>query len=312
MSTSSASGSSSSVERLNEQLGLPGHLVFEAGPGNLPVAVITAPGGSGRLFLHGAHLADYRPAGAEDRPVLWMSDHSRYQAGEPIRGGIPICMPWFGPPTLEPWNTRTGGQGPAHGLARLQTWEITEVQPVADQVQLALTTRMDDLMLIYRVSIGRSLQLALIVANTGDETLPCEMALHTYFAVSDIRNIAIHGLEEVPFLDKVTDAPCPGDAQPIRFTGETDRVYASTQATCLIDDPGTAEETGRRIRIEKQGSRSTVVWNPWIAKSQRMPDFGDDEWPGMVCVETANVGTDAVLLAPGAAHEMSAIIRVIA
>ena len=161
--------------------------------------------------------------------------------------------------------------------------------------------------LSYRVTVGRKLELALEVNNTGKDPLRFEEALHTYFAVSDIHHCFVTGLENARYnslVEGVTDKSQGPD--PIRFTAETDRLYLNTRATCVIHDPGWQ----RRIVIEKSGSDSTVVWNPWIAKSKAMPDFGDDEWPGMLCIETVNARTNAVTLTTGQTHTMRATIHV--
>lgn len=156
------------------------------------------------------------------------------------------------------------------------------------------------------VSIGTTLRLALTVENTSDEPFAFEEALHTYLAVSDIRQVAITGLERTAYLDKTEGfaRKRQGD-DPIRLTGETDRVYLDTEATCHVVDAGHARE----IVIRKSGSRSTVVWNPWAERARTFPDFGDDEWRSMVCVETANVREAAVRLEPGASHRMEAEIE---
>lgn len=134
-----------------------------------------------------------------------------------------------------------------------------------------------------------------------------EEALHPYFAVSDVRQVRIRGLEGVSYLDKTAAmARKPGEAEPIAIAAETDRVYLGTSGPVAIEDPG----WHRRIVIGKSGSSTTVVWNPWIAKAKTMPDFGEDEWIEMVCVESANAADDAITLAPGATHVMAATIEV--
>jgi D-hexose-6-phosphate mutarotase len=155
--------------------------------------------------------------------------------------------------------------------------------------------------------VGTALRLDLEVTNTGDETVTFEEALHTYLTVGDARRIVVSGLEDADYLDKTSGGrTVPGEPEPVRLTGETDRVYLDTQAETTVDDPA----GGRRIVIDKEHSDATVVWNPWIEKAAAMADFGDDEWPGMVCVETCNVGAAAVTLAPGASHTMTAILQV--
>ena len=157
------------------------------------------------------------------------------------------------------------------------------------------------------MAVGPSLSLTLTVRNPGPLPFTFEEALHSYFAVSDVRQVLLHGLEGVGFVDKTAaGARRPGDAGPIAIAAETDRVYLGTEARVTIEDSGWE----RRIVVSKSGSRTTVVWNPWVAKAKAMPDFGDDEWPGMVCVETANALDDALSLAPGQSQATTARIEV--
>jgi glucose-6-phosphate 1-epimerase len=159
----------------------------------------------------------------------------------------------------------------------------------------------------HRIRIGSQLTMELEVENLDLRAFTFEEALHTYFAVQDVRQIAISGLREIEYLDKVADfARKIQEQEQIRVTGETDRVYVDTTATCVIDDPGLE----RRIAVSKSGSESTIVWNPWIDKARAMTDFGDSDWQRMVCVETGNVGAAAVRLEPGEIRQMSATIDV--
>ena len=169
---------------------------------------------------------------------------------------------------------------------------------------LTLAAHIDGFDVRLRVAIEPVLALTMTVRNTTKSPATFEQALHSYFRVGDIRQVHITGLEQVGFHDKVqgTAQPAAGDA--IRFAGETDRVYTGTEDPCVLHDP----VLKRRIVVEKRGSRSTVVWNPWTDKAKRMIDFGDDEWPRMCCIETANVAADAVTLPPGASHDMAAMI----
>ena len=158
----------------------------------------------------------------------------------------------------------------------------------------------------YRVAVGATLRLELQVRNTGNQPMRIEEALHTYLAVNDARQVSIEGLAGTAYSDRVGIPHTETEgAAPIRITAETDRVYLNTRATCVVHDPGWQ----RRLVVEKAGSDATVVWNPWIAKAKAMPDFGDDEWPAMLCIETCNVGEHRVNLAPGQSHIMAAVIR---
>ena len=286
---------------------LPQSVTIVAGPGGLPRLDITSPAATAQAYLHGAHLTHWQPSHAK-APVLWMSDHSLWQDGKPIRGGVPICFPWFGP-------HRSQSSAPAHGFARLVDWTLTGA--IERDGSVAVTFALEGARLSevwpfhfraeYEVVVGSTLAMSLEVENRDDTGFSFEEALHAYFAVSSVADVSIAGLEGTLYLDKAGGlANRTQDDTPIRFTSETDRVYLETTATCSIDDPGLQ----RRITVSKDNSRSTVVWNPWIAKARAMADFGDEEWRGMVCVETANVGAAAVRLAPGERHRMTVSLAV--
>ena len=288
------------VLSLCKQFKVPG-LHFEAGHGGLTKAVVATNVAAGEIYLHGAHVTSWQPAGHE--PVLWMSRSSLFQPGKPIRGGVPICFPWFGPHASDP-------SAPAHGFARTALWEVTEAQTTVEGgISLSLQTRIDSFSVRFTVEFGSVLQMTLTTEPGPGISVDqrFEDALHTYFSVSDVRNVSITGLEQVRYIDKVDGAAeKPATGAAIEFTGETDRVYLKTDSECHLHDPG----RNRTITISKSGSQSTVVWNPWIAKSARMPDFGDHEWPEMVCIETANVGSDSIALALNTSHSTTVVIRV--
>lgn len=288
------------MQSLCEQFKVPG-LHFEAGQGGLTKAVVATPVASGEIYLHGAHVTSWQPAGHE--PVLWMSRSSLFQPGKPIRGGVPICFPWFGP-------NASDASAPAHGFARTAMWEVAEAGPTAEGgISMTLQTRIDPFAVRFTVEFGSVLRMTLATElATGVSTSHrFEDALHTYFSVSDVRNISITGLEQSRYIDKLDGAAeKPSTGVAIEFIGETDRVYFDSDSECHLHDPGRK----RTIAVSKSGSHSTVVWNPWIAKSARMPDFGDHEWPEMVCIETANVGVNAVELAPKSIHSTTVVIRV--
>ena len=281
-------------------LELPSSVELGHGPGGLAVARVFAPGGTAEIYLRGAHVSAWTPAGGT--PVIWMSEQSEYAPGVPLRGGVPICFPWFaGHPT--------DTTAPSHGFARLADWQLTEVREAGDDVVLVLVLTDTEATRSsawphrfearYTVTVGAELSLSLQVTNRDSEPVTVEEALHTYLAVADIRQVEVSGLEGAPFIDRLT-GPRPAETEPVRFTAETDRIYPATTATTTVTDAA----TGRVITIGKLGSASTVVWNPWIDKAAAMADFGDDEYTGMVCVETCNIRDDTITLAPGASHTM--------
>ncbi len=298
----------SQLQSLNDRFAGGGHVRFEAGPGGLTEAVMTTPAAEATVCLHGAHVCHYRPAGHD--PVLFMSGSSRFETGEPIRGGVPICFPWFGP---------RGGdaEAPNHGIARLVEWAVESVEPAGpDAVRAVFRLASDgrfrdrfdhEFVLRHVVTVGPTLTMTLETHNPSDVPMTIEKALHTYLAVDDVRSIEVRGLEHTEYLDKVDGGrrKREGDG-PATVTMETDRVYLATTKTCTIDDP----VLGRRITIDKDGSETTVFWNPWIDKARAMEDFGDAEWPSMVCIETCAVGDHALSIDAGATARMTAVISV--
>lgn len=287
-----------------QRLAIDGIAKIDAGRGGLPRISIAAQGATAEIYLHGAHVTQFTPPGG--KPLLFLSKASRFTAGQAIRGGVPLIFPWFGPNAADP-------SLPAHGFARTQPWTLRSITRETDRVVVDLALVPSDVTrrlwphefeLSFQVSVGKALEMALRLRNPGAAAFKFEEAMHTYFAVADVRQLAIHGLTGREYLDKVQKGArlLQGD-QPITITGETDRVYLDTPDTVTVK-----EADGRTITVAKSGSLATVVWNPWIAKAKAMADFGDDEWPGMLCIETANAATNAVTLAPGAEHVMTALI----
>ena len=290
------------------RVALPPSVKAVADEGGLPKLTVKAAQASAEVYFQGAHLTAWRPATAR-APVLWMSRKSSFEPGKPIRGGVPICFPWFG---AHP----SGPPAPPHGFARLEDWTLVHAheEPAGTvTLELELTGRAvapqwpHSFRVSHRISIGSVLRMTLAVHNTGADAFTYEEALHTYFDVGDIHAVTVGGLEGAEYIDKVAGGEKGRQpAEPVRFAGETDRLFLNTHAACVIRDPGTRRE----ITISKSGSDATVVWNPWINKSKAMPDFGDDEWTGMLCVETCNAGPNARTLGSGESHTMSALIEV--
>jgi len=290
------------------RLEIPGVTVFENGSGDLLRLAIHSPLAEAHIYLHGAHVSHFQPRGAQ--PVLFMSRKSLFAPDKPIRGGVPLVFPWFGPRAGQP-------DAPAHGFARLAEWQVESLAIDGDEVvtvvlALAATRQTralwpHDFALRYRVAVGRTLTMTLEVENTGAEPFSFENALHTYFLVGDVRETATTGLEDAEFLDKTDGFQRKKQGRdPIRITQETDRIFENTRKTCVLDDV----KMRRRLTVAKSGSQTTVVWNPWTAKAAAMTDFGHDEWPQMLCIETANAGANAITLAPGETHAMRAVVSV--
>jgi glucose-6-phosphate 1-epimerase len=287
---------------------LPARVRLEPGRGGLPVLRVDGPAARAEIYLHGAHVTGWTPAGGD--PVLWVSPMSRFTRDSAIRGGVPICFPWFGAQDGHP-------ETPSHGFARLSQWSLAGAEEVGDDVIVRLRLTDDDATgasawphrfeAIYTVQVGSRLSLSLTVTNLSDAAVTFEEALHTYFAVRDIRDTEVIGLEGAAFLDRLAGpGPVPGEPGPVRFGSVTDRIYLATTARTAVRDAA----AGRSVLISKDGSDSTVVWNPWIDNARAMDDFGDDDWKHMVCVEVCNIRDAAVSLAPGGSHTMMATLEV--
>ena len=251
---------------------------------------------SADICLHGGHVLSYVPAGEKD--LLWVSRHSLYTEGKAIRGGIPVCWPWFG-----------SVKSPAHGVARIRNWSLKKAASEADgstTVVLSLEPAAEGLSAELYVNAGSSLRVELKTVNHGNVPATVTEALHTYFSVGDIEGVQVCGLDGMSYSDKVlnTEAVQCGS---IVFDRETDRVYDDTDSVIVIRD----SVLNRKICVERWGSNSTIVWNPWIEKAAKMADFGNDEYREMVCVEAANAGRDEVCLPPGASHILGTRIRLI-
>jgi len=264
---------------------IPGSVSLLTGKGGLPLIRVESANSTAEIYPLGAHITRFQRR--NEPPLLFMSDASEFEVGKPIRGGVPVIFPWFGP--------RDGM--PAHGFARSAVWDIRASQVLADgsvMIHFRLPTE-DPFEVDYIVTVGDTLTMELTVTNTGSSDFNFESCLHTYFQIGDIHQISVTGLNGIRFLDSLIGKESTETAEAIRFTSEVDRVYQNTSDDVEIHDPALR----RIIRVRKSGSKSTVVWNPWIAKSQRMPDFRDDEYLQMVCVESGNVKENAVVLRSG-------------
>ena len=294
------------LEALNDQFGIHDYLAFVAGPGDgLPLAEIRSKHAAALVAVNGAQVARYQPHGAE--PLLFVSRESVYGPGKSIRGGIPVCWPWFAAHPSDP-------SKPFHGFARTRMWQVRGSAVLEDdQVQLRLGLADDDATreiwpyafdLELVATIGAKLRVELVARNTGEAPSTVGGALHTYFLVGDVARIAIEGLDGCAYIDKVDGGARSVQAGPVTIAGEVDRIYLDTADACVIDDPA----LGRRVRIAKSGSNTTVVWNPWVDKAKAMPDCADDEYRAFVCVETVNAVDDVVTLAPGGEHRLELVI----
>ncbi|MDU0348707.1 D-hexose-6-phosphate mutarotase [Actinomyces sp. MRS3W] len=278
---------------------LPRTAALTPGRGGQPRLLIDAPAASAEIYLHGAHLTAWTPRGG--RPVIFTSRRAVFDGVTPIRGGVPLCLPWFGAGV-------GGNRRPAHGWGRITPWQLRSVESQSGGgVRALFALERDGIAALYSVEVGEELVLTLSLRRTRDGVAdaPVEAALHTYVAVGDVTAVEVTGLEGAIYLDKVTGQANLTQRGPLRLAGQTDRVYESgTPVT--ISDPA----YGRRVTVTGMRALNTVVWNPWSAGAASMADMDDDEFASMLCVESAVVGANAVRLGLGESMSLGTRIAV--
>jgi D-hexose-6-phosphate mutarotase len=282
---------------------IPGRVAVVSGNGGLPKIVITTKTSAAEIYLNGAHVTHFQKNG--EPPLIFMSRKSYFAPGKAIRGGVPICFPWFG--------NRDGE--PSHGFVRSTEWQLVKTSATPDgkvTVQFALPQisgrdAWKNLRTEFIVTVADTLTMELIATNDDcDGTLEIENCLHTYFQVGDIGAVSVHGLEDAAYLNFAegdNGVPRPAESYAITFNRETNRTYCGTTSTVEIRDVNLK----RIIRVEKFNSQSTVVWNPWT--TQKLPDdFDMAEHKHMVCVESGNVKQNKISLAPGKTTALKVIL----
>ena len=304
--------SNRTLKELNEHFGIKQILEFRENEQGLIAGVVSTPTCSAEFYLQGAHLTKWQPTG--QNPVLFLSEKSSFAPGKAIRGGIPVIFPWFGARTKTVTSDRT--DGPAHGFARTSCFRLTSAASSGDDFQLTFVLApdtvsqelgFDDFLVTYKITVGNELELELIVENHSQNPLSFEEAFHTYFAVGDVKQASIKGLDRTEYFDKTDDFKRKWQIEELlTLTGVTDRPYVKTEAQIDIADP----KSERVISVDKLNSKTTVIWNPWSELTAKMGDMEADAWQRMLCVETANCSDDLILLPAGKQHTMHARVVV--
>ncbi|MDO8827229.1 D-hexose-6-phosphate mutarotase [Methylophaga sp.] len=295
------------IEQLEQQFSIPGRLDFSMGPSECVMININTPHAKARITTQGAQILSYRAADAL-HDLLFLSHLTRYGNRRAIRGGVPVCWPWFG---ADP----SGLGRPAHGFARNRVWDVTDIQRTeSDGIVVTMRLTPDPVdeplwrcaySLEMVIEIGEQLTLSLTTKNLDSECFVISQALHTYFAVGDIHKTQVRGLDNHHYLDKVENFREKLQQGEIFFKGEVDRVYLNNSDKLFIED----SDWARRIVVESSGSNTTIVWNPWDRVTS-LKDMTDDAYQYFVCVETANAANDSISLAPGESHTLSACYRI--
>lgn len=268
------------------------------------------------VFLQGAQLTRYQRT--DEKPLLFLSGDSSYKIGSSLRGGIPICWPWFSQLDKNPEQVQAHvpqsvlASAPAHGCVRDEQWQVTSIQTPSDSlttIELEYNHPGDhphwpfSATLRYQIYIGETLSVRFSVTNTSDSTYTYSSALHTYLAVSDIHQTQIAGFTGSEYIDALDDWSVKTQTGPIHFNGEMDSIYQTAgEKVQLIDKE-------RITQISSTGSNSTVIWNPWIEKSKQLPQLKNNDYLGMVCIETANAINDTITLEKNQEHVIQLLIE---
>lgn len=293
------------IETLNSRFSHAGYVTFKEGPEGFPIALITTPHATAAISLYGAHLLSYTFA-SDKNDLLFLSEKAIFKEGTPIRGGVPICWPWFGP------DPEKLGRSD-HGLARTRMWNVVSTYLLKDQ-ECSISFEMIDtpetyalwphrFRLILKVTIGKKLTMELTTQNRGESSFKLTQALHTYFTIGDISRTKITGLEGFIYIDKTDESREKRDDNPIIIEAETDRVYPTDGGNLTIHD----NALKRSIRIVSEGSHTAVVWNPWVRVCEQKADLARDDYKKMVCVETANAQNDTIILLPTQRHTLKVV-----
>ena len=256
------------------------------------------------VSTYAGQLLSYRPKDQQE-DLLFVSDKAYYEDGKAIRGGIPICWPWFGP------DPEKRGR-PAHGFVRNQQWQVSGSESLADgstKIILSITDNQatrtlwpHPFRLDIEITVGDTLKVELLTYNTGNDSITISQALHTYFRVGEIGKVSVLGLDGINYLDKTSDFDQKTQIGPIAISGEVDRIYTDVSGDLTIDDTSLK----RQIAIASSGCSTTVVWNPWVEIAASMADLDGDDFLRMLCVETANVGPETVTIAAGGSYRLTA------
>ena len=292
---------------LNQRFARPGEVEFQVADHGALVAQVSNAQGSGAIACQGAQVLTWAPAGQP--PVVWLSTDARFQTTKSLRGGIPVCWPWFGAHAQDPAK-------PAHGFARNLDWEVRETASTPEGTRIVMVFTPGEAQravwphaagLTLAVTLGKTLRLVMTTRNTGAEPIVITQALHTYFHVGDIASARVEGLDGCDYIDKaVSGDPRIRQEGPILIDREVNRIYLGCPGPVAIVD----ESLGRRILIDKSGSASYVVWNPWAETGAKFGDMGPDGYRKMLCVETTNAWTDTATIPPRAEYELTSEYRV--
>lgn len=280
------------LAQLNSSYGISGQVEFIAGKGDFPYVKVTNDKATALISVYGGQVLSFRPKGAAD-DLMFVSEKAYYKVGKAIKGGAPICWPWFGP---DP----DGAGRPSHGFARNRAWQVLSTEALssgATKVCLGFNDTEDTrelwpnaFELAIEITVGDALSIDLVSRNKTDSPFNITQALHTYFTVGDITQTTVTGLDGTQYIDKVDEGQVKPQSGDVAIASEVDRIYTGVPSELVIQDAA----LNRRIRITSTGNKTAVVWNPWVEISQKMGDLEDNDYTRFICVETTNAADDVI------------------
>jgi len=296
------------IKSLNKRFGIGNKLGFKEIAAGIAAIQVDTDLATASISLTGGQVLTWHPK-SQQQPVLWISKLAQYVPGKAIRGGVPICWPWFG---AHPSDSRL----PGHGFARVVPWEVAstnidasgvvEVELTLAESDVAAKLRPSDwpasVALSARIRIGEKLEITLTTTNNSDREIRLTEGLHTYFHVSDIEHVRVLGLDDCEYVDLTDGNQRRQQSGPIVFEGELGRIFVNCDKTSVIED----HKLGRAIHVAGAGSQSIAVWNPWHETASKMSDLGSEGWRSMVCVEIANALENRLTIKAGESHTLTA------
>ena len=280
------------LAQLNSDYGISGQLEFVSGKGDFPFIQITNDQATALISVYGGQVLSFQPKGVS-QDVMFLSENAYYKVGKAIKGGAPVCWPWFGP---DP----EGAGRPSHGFARNRAWQVLGTEALATgatKVTLGFSETEDTQALwphafdlAIEVVVGTTLDMALVSRNKGDAPFNITQALHTYLTVGDITQTTVEGLDGTSYIDKVDGGQVKPQSGAVAIASEVDRIYTGVPSELVIQDAA----LNRRIRVTSKGNKTAVVWNPWTEISVKMADLEDDDYTRFICVETTNAADDVI------------------
>lgn len=293
------------IDQLNDSYGIPNRVIFKHGNGSFPFIQVKNQSACALISLYGGQILSFKPVG-ELADMLFLSSKALYENGIAIRGGIPVCWPWFGPDPK-------GLQRPNHGFVRNQLWSVVAITTTDNETHITLEftenhksekTWKQPFTLTLEFHIGKTLALKLTTQNTGDQVFSVTQAFHTYLNIADITQVQVLGLEDSYYFDKLDQGKEKKQTGIVTISEETDRIYENINSHLVLNDP----VFKRQIEIDSKNCKTGVVWNPW---QRPMKDLDNLDYQHFVCVETGNIAFDLVQIPPGAKKSLFTTYKIL-